>query len=79
MKDVTFEEFSNLAADVRTRSRDAIYKCENMRPFATTLFKAKFDLPVPDNGPEKIVRRGILFCSEVSACQFAMLPLPAAQ
>ena len=40
--------------------------------------KAKFDMPFPDSGPEKIARRGILSCSPSTtpSCQL-MLVLPS--
>jgi len=40
-----------------------------------TLLKAHYDMPFPDDGPEKIARRGILSCSAYTTprCQFVFL------
>jgi len=41
------------------------------------LLKTPFDVRFPDEGPEKIVRRGILSCSSYGtpSCQFVFLPV----
>lgn len=51
---------------------------DNLRSAETVLAKTAFKNPLPDDGPEKVVRRGILSCSAVTKpnCQFVML-LPA--
>jgi hypothetical protein len=47
---------------------------ESLRTFAGLLEKARYDVPFPRNSTAKIVRRGILYCSEVAKdCQFTML------
>ena len=45
---------------------------DDMGRYRPALLNAKYDLPVPDQGPEKIIRHGSLFCSEAGDCQFAM-------
>lgn len=37
---------------------------ESLKPAASALRKAQYNMPFPDQGPEKIARRGILSCSE---------------
>jgi tetratricopeptide (TPR) repeat protein/transglutaminase-like putative cysteine protease len=51
---------------------------ESLSKAAGALVKAHYDVPFPDDGPEKIVRRGILSCSTYTTphCQFVFL-LPA--
>jgi tetratricopeptide (TPR) repeat protein len=51
---------------------------EALRPMTTAIAAAPFDLPFPDNGPERMVRRGILSCSTAtgSSCSLILL-LPA--
>jgi hypothetical protein len=55
-----------------------IHGDEDLRPAAGALRKAHYGMPFPDQGPEKIARRGILSCSEVTtpSCTFVLL-LPA--
>ncbi|MBV8895763.1 MAG: tetratricopeptide repeat protein, partial [Acidobacteriaceae bacterium] len=54
-------------------------QAEATKPVKEALQNAKFDLVFPDDGPEEIVRRGILSCSAYTNpnCQFTMLPLSA--
>ncbi|AXC15179.1 Transglutaminase-like enzyme [Acidisarcina polymorpha] len=48
---------------------------EALRPSTALLKKGAFDVPFPPGSGARIVRRGILSCSDVSkACQFTMLP-----
>jgi tetratricopeptide (TPR) repeat protein len=47
---------------------------ESLRPFANALKMAKYDVPFPAGSTAKIVRRGILYCSDaLKGCQFTML------
>jgi hypothetical protein len=48
---------------------------EHLKSAAGGLQKAHFNMPFPDRGPEKLVRRGILSCSDVTkpACTFILL------
>lgn len=47
-----------------------------LRDDAKTLETAKFDFPFPDEGPVKILRRGLLDCEpEMKECSYAMYPL----
>jgi len=48
-----------------------------LEPYGNMLKQAKFNLPFPDDGPEHIVRQGILSCSVYDpTCMFLMM-LPA--
>ena len=51
---------------------------ETLKDAGNALMKAPFNVPFPDDGPEKIVRRGILSCSAytVPNCRFIFI-LPA--
>jgi hypothetical protein len=48
---------------------------DSLKKAAQTLQKAKYTFTFPDGGPEKIIRRGILSCSELTtpSCQFTFL------
>jgi transglutaminase-like putative cysteine protease/tetratricopeptide (TPR) repeat protein len=48
---------------------------ENLKGALDTLKKQHYNMPFPDDGPEKIARRGILSCSEVTTprCSFVFL------
>jgi tetratricopeptide (TPR) repeat protein len=49
---------------------------EELRTAGKALAAAKFDFPFPDQGPVKMLRRGILDCEpELKECSFAMYPL----
>jgi tetratricopeptide (TPR) repeat protein/transglutaminase-like putative cysteine protease len=49
---------------------------EDLAKATDALLKAHYGVPFPDDGPEKIVRRGILSCSAYTTprCQFVFLP-----
>ena len=51
---------------------------EELRGAGNALLKASYHMPFPDNGPERIIRRGILSCSQYTTprCTFVLL-LPA--
>ena len=51
---------------------------ETLKDAGNALMKAPFNVPFPDDGPEKIVRRGVLSCSAytVPNCRFVLF-LPA--
>lgn len=47
---------------------------EELRAAAGVLAAARFDVPFPDQGPTRLVRRGILTCARGrSGCSFALL------
>jgi hypothetical protein len=48
---------------------------DELRAAKDAIAKAKFDMPFPDNGPEKIARRGILSCSQSNTpnCQLVLV------
>jgi tetratricopeptide (TPR) repeat protein len=47
---------------------------ESLKPLASALKSAKFDVPFPAGSTAKLVRRGILYCSEaLKGCEFTML------
>ncbi|HTA23350.1 MAG TPA: DUF3857 domain-containing protein [Terriglobales bacterium] len=48
---------------------------EELRPAAKTLSTANFKFPFPDDGPSRIVRRGILSCYPVTGCSFVLYNL----
>jgi|HubBroStandDraft_4_1064222.scaffolds.fasta_scaffold159341_1 tetratricopeptide (TPR) repeat protein len=47
---------------------------EKLRSAAGALMSAKFDLPFPDDGPTRIVRRGLLMCFPTTGCSFVLVP-----
>jgi predicted Zn-dependent protease len=54
---------------------------DSLKDAAQILQKAKYTFAFPDEGPEKIIRRGILSCSKLTtpSCQFTFLPTSAAR
>jgi len=46
---------------------------DTLRSAAKTLRSAKFELSFPDDGPTRLVRRGILGCYKYTGCSFVML------
>ncbi len=71
-------EFFVLFSEGKAKKAEFINGAEALRPAASALLKANYGLAFPDDGPERIVRRGILSCSTYTSpsCQFVML-LPA--
>ena len=47
---------------------------EKLRGADKALSAAAFHLPLPDDGPTKLLRRGILSCSPTSGCTFVLYP-----
>ena len=47
---------------------------EKLRSAAGALMSAKFDLPFPDDGPTRIVRRGLLMCFPTTGCSCVLVP-----
>jgi tetratricopeptide (TPR) repeat protein len=47
---------------------------EKLKAGEKVLSGAAFHLPFPDDGPTKLLRRGILNCSAVSGCSFVLYP-----
>jgi tetratricopeptide (TPR) repeat protein len=51
---------------------------EPLRKFESSLARVKYDLAFPDDGPTRIVRRGILNCSQLRKdCMFVLYPRSA--
>jgi hypothetical protein len=51
---------------------------ESLRKFESSLARLKYDFTFPDDGPTRIVRRGILNCSQLRKdCMFVLYPLSA--
>jgi tetratricopeptide (TPR) repeat protein len=50
---------------------------DDMRSLDKAIAAAKFDVPFPDDAPTRLVRRGTLYCSRISGCQFTLIPLEA--
>jgi tetratricopeptide (TPR) repeat protein len=48
---------------------------EDFSTAKAAILKASFDMPIPDDGPEKIARRGILSCSQYTKpnCQLVLM------
>jgi tetratricopeptide (TPR) repeat protein len=47
---------------------------EKLKSAQGALMSAKFDLPFPDDGPTRIVRRGLLMCFPTTGCSFVLVP-----
>jgi hypothetical protein len=45
---------------------------EALRPATKTLALAAFKIAFPDDGPTRLVRRGVLVCTSVTGCEFAL-------
>lgn len=71
-------EFFLLLSARKVEAVQFISGVESLNKAKEALLKAHYDVPFPDDGPEKIVRRGILSCSQYTTprCQFVFL-LPA--
>jgi hypothetical protein len=68
-------EFFTLLTPKGVEEAQFISGDDALRSATQDLMHAKFDQPFPDNGPEKIARRGIVSCSQYTTpnCQFTML------
>jgi transglutaminase-like putative cysteine protease/tetratricopeptide (TPR) repeat protein len=71
-------EFFLLFSEGKVSEARFISGPDSLRTAAIALAQASYGLEFPDDGPEKLVRRGILSCSETGkpGCQFTLL-LPA--
>ena len=45
---------------------------EKLKPAEKNLSSARFNAVFPDDGPTKLVRRGILSCSAITGCSFVL-------
>lgn len=73
-KEAASAEFYVLFSAGKAADTQFISGSESLRNAGDTLLKARYDVSFPDDGPEKIVRRGILSCSAYSpACHFVFL------
>jgi len=45
---------------------------EKLRSADRALSAASFEVPFPDNGPTRLLRRGVLSCSSISGCTFVL-------
>jgi tetratricopeptide (TPR) repeat protein len=50
---------------------------EALRPLTAAIVKAPFEFPIPDQGPERLARRGIMSCTAVPSECFLIMLLPA--
>jgi len=68
-------EFFVLFSARKVEDAEFISGDETLKNATASLIKAQYDLPVPDDGPERIPRRGILSCSVYTtpSCQFVLL------
>ncbi len=67
-------EFFVLFSSGKVEDVQFISGADALKSGGPALLKARYDLPFPDNGPEKIARRGILSCSRYTSpsCEFVM-------
>lgn len=47
---------------------------DNLKDAGKFLNDVKFDVPFPDDGPERLLRRGILSCDTITHCTFVFYP-----
>jgi tetratricopeptide (TPR) repeat protein len=68
-------EFFVLLSAGKAEDVQFISGAESLRGAGAALLQARFDFPFPDQEPEKLVRRGILSCSQYTTpnCQFVFL------
>ena len=70
-------DFLVLFADGKVSDVKMLGGNSNLKPYENLLKQAKFDFIFPDQGPEHVIRQGILSCSEYDPkCMFMMM-LPA--
>jgi tetratricopeptide (TPR) repeat protein len=48
---------------------------EDMRSLGKAITTAKFDVSFPDDAPTRLVRQGMVYCGQISGCQFVFMPL----
>lgn len=66
-------EFFVLVSQRGVEDAQFIQGDESLRTAVGMLKKVNLGMTFPDNGPEKIIRRGILSCSAYTSCQFVVL------
>ncbi len=68
-------EFFVLFSAGKIEDAQFISGTDSLRSASSALMKLRYELPFPDDGPEKIARRGILSCSNYTtpSCNFVML------
>lgn len=68
-------EFFLLLSASKVEDAQFIRGSDQLKSATSALLKAHYRMPFPDNGPEKIARRGILSCSTYStpSCEFVFL------
>lgn len=68
-------EFFLLFSAAKVEDAQFISGSDALKQAAGALLKAHYNVPFPDDGPEKIARRGILSCSIYTSpsCQFVLL------
>jgi hypothetical protein len=68
-------EFFLLFSAHKVEDAQFISGSDQLKTAASALLKAQYNVPFADDGPEKLVRRGILSCSPYTkpSCQFVFL------
>lgn len=74
-KQTSTAEFFVLFAEGKAVDAQFISGSDDLKAASGALLNARYDLSFPDDGPEKIARRGILSCSKYTSpsCEFVML------
>jgi tetratricopeptide (TPR) repeat protein len=71
-EDATGEFFLLFGAGSKVEAVRFVDGSEKLKSADKALSTAAFDIPFPDDGPTRLVRRGILSCSSISGCTFAL-------
>src|SRR5579872_264740 len=66
--------FLVLAAGPKVENVRFVSGSEKLKSAAGALMSTEFDLPFPDDGPTRIVRRGLLMCFPTTGCSFVLVP-----
>lgn len=68
-------EYFLLFSATKVADAQFISGSEKLKSVTAALLKAHYNMPLPDSGPEKIARRGVLSCSTYSSpsCEFVFL------
>lgn len=69
----TAEFFILFGPGARVEDTKFISGSESLKSASTILRSARFDLPFPDEGPTRLLRRGILACSQYSGCSIVLM------
>ena len=48
---------------------------DDMRSLDKAISAAKFDVPFQDDAPTRLVRQGMVYCDQMTGCQFVFMPL----